>query len=272
MSEFSLEDFENSSKENGGRYWEARDFMHRLGYESWASALNVITKSMGSCAKLNIDPTDAFLPFVVIEDGKEIKSYKLNRFACFLISMHADSKKPEVMKIRAVLAAIADQLIEERIQERDIGRIETREDLKLAERLMSGVAQDAGLQTEQFGIFKDAGFRGMYNLGLRDLMHHKGVDDGTLYDYMGLEELAGNLFRVTQTAARIKKQRVRGLSYLSQTAREVGSEVRQIMIKDGGVAPEALPIEEPIPDVKKRLKHAARAMKKLDKPQPKRLK
>lgn len=265
MAEFSVEKFEQSGRDNGMRFWYAHEFMASLGYESWSSFQNVITKAMGSCAKLNIDPTEVFLPTTSIEDGKEIKSYKLTRFACFLVSMHADSKKPEVAKAKAVLAAIADQLIEERIQDQDLGRIEAREDLKLAERVMSGVAQNAGLENMQFGIFKDAGFRGMYNLGLRELMERKGVGvNHTLYDFMGLEELAGNLFRVTQTAARIKSQNVRGVTPLSNTARQVGSEVRQIMIKNSGVAPEALPTEENISSVKKRLKSAAREMKKFD--------
>ena len=265
MNDFSIEEFENSSEENGVRYWEAHRFMLRLGYDAWPAFQSVITKAMGSCAKLNIDPTEVFIPFTLTEDGKSVKSYKLTRFACFLITMHGDSKKPEVMRARAVLAAIADSLIEQRIEERDLGRIETREDLKLAERLMSGVAKDAGLEQQYFGLFKDAGIRGMYNMGLRDLVAFKGIPSGgQVYDFMGLEELAGNLFRVTQTAARIKTQGVRGLSALQRTAKDVGREVRGIMIKDGGVAPETLKIEENISRVKSRIKITHREMKKLD--------
>jgi DNA-damage-inducible protein D len=272
MSEFNLQEFENDGKENGGKYWDARNFMRRLGYETWQASLNVITKSMASCAKLKIDPTEAFSPISLIEEGKEVKSYKLTRFACFLISMHADSKKPEVIKIRAILAAIADRLIEERIQSEDISRIETREDLKIAEMVMSGVAQDAGLESDKFGIFKDAGFRGMYNMGLKSLIQYKGAPgNSTLYDFMGLDELAGNLFRVTQTAARVKKHNIKGLNSLANTARKVGSEVRGIMIKDGGVPPEDIPIEEHISDVRKRIKSADREMKKLDKKKTKQL-
>jgi DNA-damage-inducible protein D len=266
MSDFSIEAFENSSQENGLRFWDAREFMHRLGYESWASFQGVITRAMGSCAKLNIDPSEVFIIDSRIEDGKPLKTFKLTRFACFLITMHGDSKKVEVMQARAALAAIADRLIEHHIQENDIGRIEAREDLKMAERLMCGVAAENGVQTQQFGIFKDAGFRGMYNMSLRELQAQKGVDrDSTLYDFMGLEELAGNLFRVTQTAAKIKAENVTGLSGLTYTAKAVGHEVRSMMIKNSGIAPEDLPIEENIVTVKNRIKATARKMKTLDK-------
>jgi DNA-damage-inducible protein D len=267
MGEFSIQQFEEDGQENGVRFWYAHQFMKSLGYDSWVAFQKVITKAMGSCAKLGIDPTEAFIAASFLESGKEVKTYKLSRFACFLVSMHADSKKEEVAKAKSLLAAIADQLIQERINESDLGRIETRDDLKLAERVLSGAAQSAGLENYQFGIFKDAGFRGMYNMSLSNLMLRKGVDPSkTLYDFMDLEELAGNLFRVTQTAARIKTQRVSGLDALSDTAKRVGREVRTIMIKNSGVPPEALPPAENIAHVKTRLKSAARAMKKMDKP------
>jgi DNA-damage-inducible protein D len=81
---------------------------------------------------------------------------------------------------------------------------------------------------------------------------------------MGLEELAGNLFRVTQTAARIKSQSTKGLDALKFTATKVGREVRGIMTKNGGIPPEQLPAVENIRGVKKRLKSANKAMKKMD--------
>jgi DNA-damage-inducible protein D len=265
MGEFSIQQFEESGRENGTRFWYAHEFMRALGYDTWSSFRNVINKAMGSSTRLGIDPTEAFTPAIVVEDGHETKTYKLTRFACFLVSMHADSKKPEVARAKALLAAIADQLISERIEEHDIGRIEAREDLKIAERAMCAAAQQGGLEAPQFGIFKDAGFRGMYNMGLRELVTYKGADHNkTLYDFMGLEELAGNLFRVTQTAARIKSKNVQGLNPLARTAKEVGLEVRQIMVRNSGVAPEAIPLVEDIAGVKKRLKSTARAMKKLD--------
>jgi DNA-damage-inducible protein D len=274
MGDFSIQAFEESGHENGTRFWFAHDFMRVLGYETWSSFQSVITKAMGSSAKVGLDPTEAFIPATFVDDaGKECKTYKLTRFACLLVTVNADSKKSEVAQAKAALAAIADQLIGEKIQDHDLGRLETREDLKLAEKLMSGAAQSAGLQGSDFGLFKDAGFRGMYNMGLRQLVKYKGLDPSkTLYDFMGLEELAGNLFRATQTTARIKSQGTRGRTPLMQTATAVGKEVRQMMMKNSGTTPEALPIADDVGKVRKRLKSADREMKKLDGPKkPKRL-
>jgi DNA-damage-inducible protein D len=265
MGEFSIQQFEADCHENGIRFWYAHEFMLALGYDAWQTFQKVVTKAMGACARLNIDPTESFIPATYLRDGKECKTYKLSRFACFLVSMYADAKKPEVALAKATLAAIADTLVEERIRETDLGRIETRDDLKSAERLLGGVAQSAGLENSAFGIFKDAGFRGMYNMSLKQLMAHKGVaPKNVLYDFMGLEELAGNLFRVTQTASRINSSGVRGLPALSRTAEQVGREVRNIMTKDNGTAPERLPVAEDIAGVKKRLKTAHKEMRKMD--------
>jgi DNA-damage-inducible protein D len=266
MGDFSIQQFEDAGRENGMRYWYAHEFMRALGYDSYSAFRRVITRAMAACAHLGIDPTEAFTATIVTKDGQEVRTHKLTRFACFLVSMHADPRKEQVAKAKAVLAAIAAQLIEERIEDQDLGRIEAREDLKLAERVMSGAAQNAGIKgAADFAIFKDAGFRGMYNMPLRLLMHHKGVDCGkTLYDFMGLEELAGNLFRVTQTAARVRNEKLHGVQTLSQAAKDVGSEVRAIMVRHSGVPPESLPIEEPIGKVKRRLKATARAMGRLD--------
>lgn len=266
---FDLKGFEDSAKQNGIRYWIAHEFMASLGYESWPSFQKVINKAMASCASLNVQIQEAFIPDVFLEDGKEVATWRLTRFACFLVTMHADSKKPRVAEAKTVLAAIADALVEQGIQRDALERIDVRDELKGGESIMSAVAHSAGLQNNEFGIFKDAGFRGMYNLSLQQLIRRKGavLEKGrTLYDFMGKTELAANLFRVTQTAERIKNTGAKNLKHLSDTAHEVGSEVRDIMLKSSGVAPESLPLEEDLSKVKGRLKSAARGMKKLDSP------
>jgi DNA-damage-inducible protein D len=116
MGDFSIERFEQSGRENGTRYWDAHDFMNSLGYDSWPTFQQVITKAMGPCAKLGLDPTESFIRDSYFENDKEITTYRLSRFACFLVSIHADSRKEEVAKAKALLAGIAARLIEERSQ------------------------------------------------------------------------------------------------------------------------------------------------------------
>lgn len=268
MSEdFSIQKFEDLSHQNGIRYWIAHEFMQKLGYTTWDSFKRVINKSIASCASLNVPVMENFMQMEYTYNGDIVATYKLTRFACFLVTMNADSRKQEVMQAKTVLAAIADALVEQAIHQGSMERIEARDELKDGERSLSGIAKSAGLKSNEFGLFRDAGYRGLYNMSLAELIRYKGMKiegNKTLYDFMGKSELAANLFRVTQTSERIKNNNITGSSNLRKTARTVGSEVREIMLRSGGTAPEDLPLEEDINAVKKRIKSASREMKKLD--------
>ena len=260
-----FEDFEDSAKQNGVRYWEAHTLMERLGYENYSSFSKVINKAIASCAQLDIQINDAFIQATIEIDGKQCPTYRLTRFACFLIAMHGDEKKPEVAAAKVYFAAIAATLVEQAITDEDLPRIELREEIKLGEKILSSAAKAAGINEGGYAFFKDAGIRGMYNMSLRDLMTKKGVSPKfVLYDFMGATELAGNFFRVTQTAERIKNRGVRGQQALQQTAKDIGKTVRRTMIENSGIAPENLAIAEDLNKVKKRLKSANRGMCKLD--------
>lgn len=267
MSSFDITHFEDSSKQNGVCYWYAHEFMQKLGYETWQSFISVIRKAMASCSKLGIDSDEVFIASQFIdEQGKQHKTYKLTRFACFLITMYADDKKPQVTQAKVALSAIAAQLVAAQVGDEDLGRIDTREDIKAAEKMLSGVAKVAGVDNDNFGLFRDSGYRGMYNMSLKQLKEYKGIDQKSVaYDFMGLTELAGNLFRVTQTAERIKNNPNMGLRGAMETAKDVGSEVRGIMVKNSGIRPEDLETEEHINKAKSRLKNTNKKMLKQDK-------
>lgn len=259
--------FEAGVHENGVAWWSARWLMELLGYSTWASFKNVLTHALSSCMTLGLDASENFLPYRREHDGRTEEDFRLSRFACFLIANHADSKKPEVEQVKAYLASIAAAALE--LDPDVLERLREREVLSVGERIMSSAARNVGVRTHELGIFKDAGYRGMYNMSLRRLKEHKGLDlgrsRGTLYDYMGLAELAANSFRVTQTAERLKRYPVDGLHQAETVARGVGAEVRAMMMSEGGTAPEDLALEEHSGKGKKVLKNASRQMAKLDK-------
>lgn len=265
---FDIESFEGSAKQNGIRYWPAHEFMERLGYETWASFKGVVNKAIAMCARIGVDAVEAAIPFEALDAaGKPFNSYKLTRFGCLLVTMQADSKKPEVAQAQVAMAAMAEALVERFLNTNALERLERREELKLAEQLLSGNAQAAGVQSQEFGIFKSAGFRGMYNMSLDELKTYKGATGhkGTLYDLMGITELAANTFRVTQTAERLKHTGASGLKQASTVAHQVGTEVRNVMIKSSGTKPEDLALEEDMNNVRKGIKSTQREMQKLDK-------
>jgi DNA-damage-inducible protein D len=113
-------------------------------------------------------------------------------------------------------------------------------------------------------FFQNAGYRGMYNMDLWRIREIKAVPSKrSPLDFMGKEELAANLFRVTQTEAKIKNDGIRGQPRLEATAEEVGQKVRKSMIEISGSTPQHLPPAEDIHIVKKDLKQAHKEFRKM---------
>ena len=55
------------------------------------------------------------------------------------------------------------------------------------------------------------------------------------------EELAANLFRITQTESKLKKDNVRLEKTANETHYNIGKNIREVIIKNGGTMPEELP-------------------------------
>ncbi len=263
MSDSEITDFEDAVHENGRSWWSARWLQERLGYASWPSFRAVLHRALSTCLNVGLDVSENFEPCKV--DGHE--DFKLSRFACFLICTVADGSKPAVEEVKAHLASIAAAALA--VDADIVDRLKEREILSVGERLMSSAASRAGVHGPQLAMFKDAGYRGMYNMSMKRLKSYKGLDakdsKKTLYDFMGVPELAANSFRVTQTAERLKRSDGTGVKYAEAVAKGVGREVREMMTSDGGTPPEDLELEEHISKGKSSLKRASRQMKKIDK-------
>lgn len=262
--EEEYENFEDFGQINGGRKWYARDLMVMLGYESFSSFENAINKAIQACTTLKIPILENFTQIERELEGKATRDYKLSRFACYLTAMNGDTKKPQVARAQAYFAAMAET-IQQHIQNAEsVERLLIRDDISERERSLAGVAKGAGVQ--YYSFFQNEGYRGMYNMTLGRLKAYKGVDSkACLLDFMGKEELAANLFRITQTEAKIKTERVRGQQALEAVAYQVGRKVRRTMEEISGTRPENLAPAQDIAAVKKGLKQAQKEFAKIDK-------
>jgi DNA-damage-inducible protein D len=226
-----------------------------MDYQTELSFRKVITRAMQACLSLGISTEENFM----LSDG----SYKLTRFACYLIAMNGDSKKTNIAAAQVYFAALADTF-QKHIEHADgVDRVLVRNEMTDGLKSLGSTAKRHGV--ENYAFFQNAGYRGMYNMDLARLTSFKGVTGGEiLLDRMGKEELAANLFRITQTEAKIKNDKLQGQHMLEKTAHDVGRTVRQTMITISGTPPEHLPVAEHIKDVKKKLKDTSKKFKKLD--------
>jgi len=153
-----------------------------------------------------------------------------------------------------------------------VARVQMRGDVTDGERSLSGTAKRAGVT--EYGLFQNAGYRGLYNMNLSQLKAVKHIPKArSPLDFMGKAELAANLFRITQTDERIKSGGIRGQDQCERAAEDVGARVRRAMLETGGRAPENLRPAKDIKEVQKHLKSTQRGFEKLDKtPVPKAVK
>jgi DNA-damage-inducible protein D len=231
--DLSFEDFKN---QNGLIFWWASELMLMLGYDDMKIFQKVINKATKVFLSLGINHYENIIYTDREKDGEKIPDFKLTRFACYIISMNADPKKVEVAKVQVYFAE-QTRKIEVYLQGSDnMERILFREEIKEGNKSLASTAQKAGI--EDFAKFNNAGYLGMYNMMNYQLANKRNTDSSKLLETMGRTELAANLFRITQTEERIKSKNIAGQKALEQAHRDVGREVRKIVIENTGKAPE----------------------------------
>jgi len=234
-----------------------------LGYVSDTSFSKAITRAKQACLAVGIDIEDHF---VRDPEGQHL----LTRFACYLVAMNGDSRKPEVASAQAYFAAIAETFQNHLEAAVGIDRVLIREEIVDGQKSLASTASQHGLKN--FAFFADKGYRGMYNMSLARLCEFKGTKKKEFINRMGKVEMAAHLFRITQTDEKIKKHDIRGQQRLEKTAFDVGQIVRKTMIDLSGTTPESLPVTENVRDVRKKLKGASKKLKALDNPKKKQAK
>jgi len=256
--------FESIGQSNGSRFWYASAIMDLLGYEGVPAFKQALNRAIGTCTTLGIPVMENFVQVRVTRDGAEVEDCKLSRFACYLVAMNGDVRKPQVAAAQAYFATLAEAARQYMQAAEDVARVEIRDEISDREKSLNSTASRAGVT--DYGLFQNAGYRGMYNMNLKSLKAVKGLGDSprTLLDFMDKRELAGNLFRITETEAKLQAQQIRGQRPAEQVATQVGRQVRNMMIQNTGTAPEHMPLTGDIKKARTRLKQTAREFTKLD--------
>ena len=258
--------------ENGNEYWLARELQAALQYAKWENFHKVIKTAQIACkiSQQSVDdhfpevrkmvemPTklrknqapDFGFPDVRKTKTKPIIDYKLTRYACYLIVMNGDPRKDVIAWGQTYFAVKTRQQelaeLYERLSE-DEKRLFIRGDIKQKNMLLAEAAKKAGIITSlEYATFQDAGYRGLYGgMTAQDIAENKGLKNGEeILDFMGSEELAANLFRITQTEAKMRREGTDTPQKANAAHYQVGKAVRETIKGLGGTMPEDLPTPE----------------------------
>jgi len=261
MTNESIIVFESIKKinEHNSECWSARKLAKILEYSDYRNFELVIKKAKESCKNSGqpvkyhfVDITD------MVEIGsatkRSINDTELSRYACYLIMQNADPSKEVValgqtyFAIQTRKQEIQDQLIE------DNKRLFLRDELTAHNKHLAQAASIAGVKN--YGTFTNYGYMGLYGgLSMPEIHQKKKLKKSQkILDYMGSEELAANLFRATQTDAKLRREQIKGEAMVNQTHFQVGKKVRDTIKELGGTMPEVLPPSINIAIAKNRIK------------------
>jgi len=250
--------FESIKKtvDTGNEYWLARELLVILEYAQWRNFEEVIDKAKNAC-KNSEQPVNSHFAEIskMVNLGvgtRNIKDYKLSRYACYLIVQNADPAKAVVANGQTYFAMqtrrqeLQDDTKFSQLSE-DERRLMLRNELSEHNKSLVSVAKQSGVETNlDYAIFQDHGYRGLYGgLGAKEIHLNKGLKKShKILDYMGSTELAANLFRATQTEEKLRRDNVQSKTQANRTHYEVGQKVRNTIKEIGGTMPENLPTPE----------------------------
>jgi DNA-damage-inducible protein D len=210
--------------ENGNEYWMARQLAKALDYTDFRNFIGVIEKAIEACKNSGYAVAEHLVETnEVLIAGQGAKqtysSYKLSRYACYLIVQNADPAKEVIAQGQTYFA------VQTRIQEiqqmdaynklstEDEKRLFLRNEMSKHNTYLAAAAKNAGVNAGlDYAIFQNHGYAGLYGgIDAKGIHKKKNLKKSQhILDHMGSTELAANLFRATQTEEKLRNENIQG--------------------------------------------------------------
>ena len=244
-------------------YWQAREFAKILWYKDFSNFENVIKKAKEACKNSNQEVKNHFSDFTEMVNiwswaKRKFPSFKLSRYACYLAIQNANPKKDIVALWQSYFAIqTRRQELNDKFLE-DTRRKQLRDEIKKHNTDLAEAAKNAWVvEPIEYAIFQNYWYKWLYDWLDKSGIHKKKElkKSQQILDHMWSEELAANLFRATQTEAKLRRENIKWKYNANKAHYEVWSEVRKTIKKLWGTMPEDLPATDSIKKVEKRLKN-----------------
>jgi len=263
----TLDDLSNTDENSDVEYWFARDLQKLLGYTEWRNFEVAINRAQASINTTKGADEHHFVSInKMIDTGKgarrEVKDYKLTRYACYLIAQNGDPKKEEIAFAQSYFALQTrkQELIEERMNA--ISRLEARAALTEAEKQLSANIYQRGVDGQGFGRIRSKGDKALFGgKSTSDMKKKLGVPDPKpLADVLPSVTVAAKSLATEMTNLNIDKNDMHGEMPITIEHVKNNKGVRDLL-KTRGILPENLPAEE---DIRKLQRKVDSDKKKLE--------
>lgn len=246
--------------------------MRVLGYVKWQKFLQVIEKSQKSAEKAGISSENHFaLMGKMVGIGynnstaREIKDYRLDRYACYLIAQNGDpARKSRIAEAQTYFAIqtrrqeINDQLLA------DQQRLERRREFSESDKRLSEDIMETGVSAVGMVKIKESGNRTFFGgKSSKEMKQKLGTGSRPWVNKASNVVLAGKTLANELTSANIKYNGVSGADNIEEANNFNNQTVRNAIHDSQGINPEDFPAEEDTSKIERRLARQSKNQKFL---------
>ena len=245
--------------DEGNEFWYARDLQRLLEYTEYRKFLPVIAKAKKACKSSGYIISDHFADVGgMVEIGRgatrNVDDIKLTRYACYLIAMNGDPRKEVIALAQTYFAVKTHERENLELYDKDIKRLEARDQLKESEKRLSQNIYERGVDNKGFARIRSKGDTALFGGHSTQAMKDKlGVNPTRpLADFLPTVTIAAKNLATEMTNHNVEQNDMYGEEPITDEHVQNNSTIRE-MLAERGIKPEELPAEKDLKKVERKI-------------------